>query len=342
MTEPAFKKGTTNVVHTASQAQAMVKALRYIGKQITFVPTMGALHAGHMTLVEQAQRIPGSVVVVSIFVNPLQFGEGEDLDQYPRTLEKDIELLTQTGVEMVFAPSVEDMYPSGGGTMIHPGPGGDILDGRSRPGHFAGMLTVVNKLFNIINPHHAFFGEKDYQQLTLIRQMVEDLNMTVKVHGIPTVREQDGLALSSRNRYLTKTQRESATALSAALAAAAHTAQHGREAIVEMARSILDAAEGVELEYVELYGADLQPAPERGEGRLLVAAKVGDTRLIDNVGVAIGTGFLAEAEQQVHEETQAMIKEIDGAQEAFERIAALSEEERQAAIADALAKSSEQ
>lgn len=175
--------------------------------------------------------------------------------------------------------------------MIHPGPAGSILEGASRPTHFAGMLTVVNKLLNIAAPHAAYFGEKDYQQLVLIKQMVDDLNMDVEIVGVPTMREADGLALSSRNRYLDAEQRELATALSAALLAGAHAAPGGREAIVSTARSVLDAFPQIEVDYLELRSRTLEEPPELGDGRLLVAARVGPARLIDNVGVAIGTGF---------------------------------------------------
>src|SRR5699024_1698742 len=153
---------------------------------VVLVPTMGALHDGHLALVEAARRTPGSVVVVSIFVNPLQFGPGEDLDTYPRTLESDVEKLRAAGVDLVFAPSPADMYPDGPRTTVQPGPAGDILDGAERPGHFAGVLTVVAKLFGIVRPHRAYFGEKDYQQLVLIKQMVADLNLDVAVYGVPT------------------------------------------------------------------------------------------------------------------------------------------------------------
>jgi pantoate--beta-alanine ligase len=245
------------------------------------------------------------VVVVSIFVNPLQFGAGEDLDAYPRTLDRDIELLREAGVELVFAPSVAAMYPAGRRTMIHPGPLGSELEGASRPTHFAGMLTVVDKLFQIVGPNLAYFGEKDYQQLTLIRQMVRDLNLDVEIYGVPTVREQDGLALSSRNRYLDEAQRTAAATISAALVAGAHAAAGGPEAILATAREVLATTPEVEVDYLEVRGVDLGPAPERGDGRLLVAAKVGSTRLIDNVGVAVGTGFLEREEDSRTTQTTA-------------------------------------
>lgn len=294
MTQAGYQGGELTVHHEPEALTRVSKALRGVGRTVALVPTMGALHAGHLELVRQA-KLTGAVVVVSIFVNPLQFGAGEDLVAYPRTLDEDLALLREAGVELVFAPSVSAMYPEGRRTMIHPGPLGAELEGASRPTHFAGMLTVVAKLLQIVTPNIAYFGEKDYQQLALIRQMVRDLNFDVRIVGVPTVREPDGLALSSRNRYLDANQRDLATVLSAALVAGAHAAAGGAESILAAARSVFEAAPGVEVDYLELRGVDLGPAPERGDGRLLVAARVGTTRLIDNVGVAVGTGFLERA-----------------------------------------------
>ncbi|MCA1008557.1 pantoate--beta-alanine ligase [Rhodococcus hoagii] len=291
-----YKRGELTVHHDPAIVTRVSKALRGVGRQVALVPTMGALHAGHIELVRQA-KLTGAVVVVSIFVNPLQFGAGEDLDAYPRTLDADLALLRAEGVELVFAPTAAAMYPHGPRTTVLPGPLGAELEGGSRPTHFAGMLTVVAKLLQIAAPNAAFFGEKDYQQLTLIRQMVRDLNFDVRIVGVPTVREQDGLALSSRNRYLDADQRQLATTLSAALVAGAHSAAGGAEAILGTARSVLDAVPEIEVDYLEVRGVDLGPAPERGDGRLLVAARIGSTRLIDNVGVAVGTGFLERDEQ---------------------------------------------
>src|SRR5699024_1288295 len=184
-----YRPGVLTVHDDPAALSAVVGALRATGRQIVLVPTMGALHAGHLELVRQARRVPGATVVVSIFVNPLQFGAGEDLDSYPRTLDADIELLRAEGVELVFAPTSATMHPAGPRTTVHPGPLGAELEGAARPTHFAGMLTVVCKLLTIVRPHQAYFGEKDYQQLVLIRQMVTDLNLGVKVVGVPTVRE---------------------------------------------------------------------------------------------------------------------------------------------------------
>ncbi|WP_024795119.1 pantoate--beta-alanine ligase [Tomitella biformata] len=294
MTRPksrGYVPGELTVHHDPADIAAVSRALRGVGRQIVLVPTMGALHAGHIELVRHAKRTPGSVVIVSVFVNPLQFGAGEDLDAYPRTLDQDLELLRAEGVELVFAPTAAQMYPRGPRTMVHPGPLGAELEGGARPTHFGGMLTVVCKLFTITSPHSAYFGEKDYQQLTLIREMVGDLNLDVRVVGVPTVREADGLALSSRNRYLSAEHRALATTLAAALVAGAHAAGDGGQAVLDTARAVLATAPELEVDYLELRGLDLGPAPELGDGRLLIAARLGGTRLIDNVGVPIGVGF---------------------------------------------------
>ncbi|MCA2209490.1 pantoate--beta-alanine ligase [Nocardia rosealba] len=283
----AFKSGALTVHHSPEVLSTVAKALRGAGRSIGFVPTMGALHEGHLQLVRQA-RLTNQIVIVSIFVNPLQFGAGEDLDAYPRTLDADLELLAAEGVDLVFAPSANEMYPDGPRTTVQPGPLGAELEGGSRPTHFAGMLTVVAKLLQLTHASEAYFGEKDYQQLTLIRQMVRDLNFDVKIVAYPTVREPDGLALSSRNRYLDAAQRESALALSAALAAGRHAAGLGPEGVLAAARAVLDSADGVEVDYLELRDSTLGPAPEAGNARLLVAAKVGSTRLIDNAPLVLG------------------------------------------------------
>ncbi|MDF3284245.1 MULTISPECIES: pantoate--beta-alanine ligase [Gordonia] len=283
-----FTPGTLTVHRDPAALHRVSAALRSTGRRVALVPTMGALHAGHLELVRAAKERGNTVVIVSIFVNPLQFGAGEDLDAYPRTFDADLELLAPLGVELVFAPTEAAMYPDGRRTMIHPGPAGDILDGASRPGHFAGMLTVVNKLLHIAAPHTAYFGEKDYQQLVLISQMVADLNMDVEIVGVPTVREADGLAMSSRNRYLSAEQRQLATTLSAALTAGSHAAPKGADAILAVAQEVLSSEPEIELDYLALRGRSLEEPPDKGHGRLLVAARLGAARLIDNVGVAIG------------------------------------------------------
>ncbi|AFU01731.1 pantoate--beta-alanine ligase [Nocardia brasiliensis] len=260
--------------------------LRAQGREVTFVPTMGALHDGHLALVEAARKNDAECIV-SIFVNPLQFGASEDLDRYPRTLAADLDRLRAAGVRLVFTPTLAGMYPNGPRTTVTPGPLGAELCGATRPVLFGGMLTVVAKLLQITRPHAAYFGEKDYQQLILIQQMVHDLNFDIRIAGVATVREPDGLALSSRNRYLDATERISATAIPAALQAGARVCDRGPAAVLDAARGVLDAAAGVEVEYLELRDPDLDPAPSSGPARLLVAAHVGRTRLIDNISLTL-------------------------------------------------------
>jgi pantoate--beta-alanine ligase len=251
---------------------------------LALVPTMGALHGGHAELIRRASALAGTVAV-SIFVNALQFGPAEDLDRYPRTPEQDLALLTELGVGLVFAPSAAEMYPDGRPAVtVEPGPLGNLLEGASRPGHFAGVLTVVTKLLNLVRPHVALFGEKDYQQLALIRRTVADLELGVDIVGVPTVRDPDGLALSSRNRYLTPQQRTQALALSRALRAGAEEGPNGAGAVLKAATEEL---RGLEVDYLALRGVDLGPAPATGPARLLVAARVGTTRLIDNVALTL-------------------------------------------------------
>lgn len=260
--------------------------------RVGFVPTMGALHDGHLALIERARAEvgPQGAVVVSIFVNPTQFAPGEDLDRYPRTLEADLAACAVAGVDVVFTPSVDEMYPTGlgSGTTVDPGGLGTILEGASRPTHFRGVLTVVAKLFGLVRPDVAVFGQKDYQQLALIRRMAAELCLGVAVVGAPTVREADGLALSSRNRFLDPEQREAATVLSRALFAAQQDADRGPDAALGAARATLRTVPGVDLDYLELTAPDLGPAPVAGEARLLIAARVGTTRLIDNVALEMG------------------------------------------------------
>jgi pantoate--beta-alanine ligase len=254
---------------------------------IGLVPTMGALHAGHRALLDTARGQSGSVVA-SIFVNPMQFGPAEDLAIYPRSFDEDLAVCEDAGVDVVWAPSVQDVYPGGTPTVqVHPGPLGDQLEGAVRPGHFAGVLTVVAKLFGLVRPAAGFFGEKDYQQLTLVRQMAADLELGVAVAGVPTVREPDGLALSSRNVYLSAEDRQHALALSRALFAGRDAGADGASAAITAATGVLAAEPGIAVDYLELRGADLGELPEHGPARLLVAARVGSTRLIDNVAVEL-------------------------------------------------------
>jgi pantoate--beta-alanine ligase len=275
---------TPAVVETAADLRRLRDALP---GPVALVPTMGALHEGHRTLVRAAKERAGSVVV-SVFVNPTQFGPGEDFDRYPRTWDADLAALAEEGADVVFHPGVEEVYPTGAvGVTVDPGPLGTVLEGAVRPGHFAGVLTVVAKLFGLVRPDVALFGEKDYQQLTLIRAMARELALGVEVVGVPTVREDDGLALSSRNRYLDPDQRAAARTLSAALRAGAEAGPHGAAAVLAAARAVLDAQPALVQDYLELTDVDLGPAPAAGPARLLVAARAGSTRLLDNTAITL-------------------------------------------------------
>jgi pantoate--beta-alanine ligase len=283
---------TPVLAHTREELADLLADARRAGARVAFVPTMGALHEGHASLMRRARAATSGPVVVSIFVNPMQFGAGEDLDRYPRTLDADLEVCAAEGVDVVFAPTVEEMYPGGfshdtvhDGVTVAPGRLATILDGTSRPGHFDGVLTVVAKLFGLVRPDVAVFGQKDYQQLTLIRRMVRDLCMGIEIVGAETVREADGLALSSRNRFLDAGQRQAAVALSRALRAAQERAPYGVPAARWAAMGVLKEEPGIELDYLALTSVDLGDAPEAGEGRILVAARVGTTRLIDNMPI---------------------------------------------------------
>ncbi len=294
---PKFNAGELNVYASLGDVGDVSRALRHTGRRVMLVPTMGALHDGHLSLVRAAKRVPGSVVVVSIFVNPLQFGADEDLDAYPRIVDADLALLRGEGVEIAFTPSAAAMYPDGPRTAVHPGPLGSELEGAARPTHFAGMLTVVLKLLQIVHPDRVFFGEKDYQQLVLVRQMVADLNVDTRVVGVPIVRELDGLAMSSRNRYLDPAQRELAGLLSAALLAGTHAASGGAEAALRAARAVLSEIPAIDVDYLEVRDPELGPAPLHGPARLLVAARLGTTRLLDNVAIEISTTVGADGRE---------------------------------------------
>lgn len=277
---------------TREELADLLAHARRSGERVAFVPTMGALHEGHASLIRTARGATSGPVVVSIFVNPMQFAPTEDLDRYPRTLDADLAVCAEEGVDVVFAPSVEEMYPGGfshdsvrDGVTVAPGALGEILDGASRPGHFDGVLTVVAKLFGLVRPDVAVFGQKDYQQLTLVRRMVRDLCLGIEIVGGETVREPDGLAMSSRNRYLDADQRRTAVALSRALRAAQERAAYGVPAARWAAMSILNVEPALELDYLALTSPDLGEAPETGEGRILVAARIGTTRLIDNMPI---------------------------------------------------------
>lgn len=250
---------------------------------------MGALHDGHVQLLKHARPL-AETLVASIFVNPTQFAPGEDYEDYPRTFDADLERCAEAGVDVVFAPAVPTMYPSGlvDTVTVDPGPLGTILEGAVRPSHFRGVLTVVSKLFGLVRPDVAVFGEKDYQQLTLITQMARELALGVEVVGCPTVREADGLAMSSRNRYLDDVERQTATVLSAALRAGVAAASDGPQAVLAAAHAVIDPT-GVDLDYLVLTDPDLGPVVPGAEARLLVAARVGRPRLIDNTGLTLGS-----------------------------------------------------
>jgi pantoate--beta-alanine ligase len=256
---------------------------------IGVVLTMGALHAGHTALLNTA-RAANNSVVATVFVNPLQFGPSEDLGRYPRTFDADVTRFQAAAVDLVWAPAVEDVYTHRPVRVtVAAGPLGTVLEGAVRPGHFDGVLTVVAKFFNIVRPDRAYFGEKDYQQLTLIRQMVADLDLGVEVVGVPTVRESDGLALSSRNVYLSADDRERALGLSRSLTRGVEMAGAGAAVVVAVAGAELLAA-GIDpdrIDYATVRGTDLGEPPASGPARLLVAARVGSTRLIDNAAVTV-------------------------------------------------------
>ncbi|HET9999103.1 MAG TPA: pantoate--beta-alanine ligase [Nocardioides sp.] len=280
---------------TRQELADLLAARRARGERVGLVCTMGAMHEGHASLMRRtrAEIGPDSPLVVSLFVNPLQFGPGEDLDRYPRTFEEDRALCEAEGVDVLFAPSVDEVYPGGRPQVtVEPGPLATILEGASRPGHFAGVLTVVAKLFGLVRPDVTVFGEKDYQQLALVRRMSADLCLGVEVLGGETVREPDGLALSSRNRYLDDEQRRTALALSRTLRAAQAAAAEGLAAAEAAARTELSRSPGVDLDYLvitdpSLGGLPAEPPPGTA-ARAIIAARVGSTRLIDNLPLVLG------------------------------------------------------
>ncbi len=274
------------IVRTVAEVRAVVGEARAGGASIGLVPTMGALHDGHLSLV-RAARAQNDLVVMSLFVNPTQFGPREDLAAYPRDEERDARLAEEAGVDVLFAPAVAEVYPDGFATSIHISGITDVLDGAARgPGHFDGVATVVTKLFQMVAPDDAYFGQKDAQQVLVIRRLVRDLDMPVRIVACPTVREADGLAMSSRNVYLDAAARRQATALNRALDAAEHTVAEGRTdaAAVLGAASAVLAAAGIEPEYLELRSPDDLRGLDRVDGPALlaVAARVGSARLIDN------------------------------------------------------------
>jgi pantoate--beta-alanine ligase len=277
------------IIHDLNELRAAISELRSDGGKVALVPTMGALHAGHMALVDEA-RSRADHVIVSIFVNPKQFGPREDFSHYPRQLARDAALLRTKDVAIIWQPGIEAMYPGGFGTTVSVAKLGDGLCGAARPGHFDGVATVVAKLFAQVRPDVAIFGQKDWQQLAIVRRMAIDLDCEVEIIGVPILREDDGLALSSRNAYLTTEDRQAALSLPRALGEAARVIEGGGDvaAALEQARARLSAAGFDPVDYVSLVdAATLEPVDKlTGDARLLAAAKIGTTRLIDNLGLS--------------------------------------------------------
>lgn len=277
----------SNVVETLDE----IRKTKEAGRSIGFVPTMGALHEGHLSLIRRA-REENDYVVVSIFVNPIQFCPGEDYESYPRDLKRDSELCENEGVDLVFAPAVEEMYPEGFCTYVDQKGLTEVLCGARRPGHFSGVLTVVSKLFNILQPDRAYFGAKDYQQSLIIRRMVRDLNMMVDIVVCPTVRERDGLAMSSRNWYLSPEERRQASCLYRALMRAKELAQDGERdpaRIIEELRRVIEGSPDARIDYIEVVHPETLRPIERVEQEALVALAVrfGKARLIDNCVIEV-------------------------------------------------------
>ena len=274
------------IVHTVREMQQISEGLRGSGKRIGLVPTMGYLHEGHLALVRKAREL-ADTVVVSIFVNPIQFGPKEDLASYPRDFERDRGLLEREGTDIVFFPEVSEMYPEGFSTYVGVRGLGDHLCGLRREGHFVGVATVVAKLFNAVKPHLAVFGQKDYQQLKIIQRMVRDLNMAIDVIGLPTVREEGGLAMSSRNAHLSEGDREKALLIHASMEkvrAMVRSGQRNAGVLKEEARKVLESEDGIDIEYVDICDREtLEDVAVIGDAALFaVALRVGKTRLIDN------------------------------------------------------------
>lgn len=274
------------IINDISSVQTRCLQARQDGKRIVFVPTMGYLHEGHLSLMREG-RNRGDLLVASIFVNPIQFGPNEDLASYPRDPERDAELAREVGVNILFHPTPEVMYPKGYKTYVNVEGLTGILCGEKRPGHFRGVTTVVCKLLNIVQPHVALFGQKDFQQLTVLRRMVMDLNMPVEVVGMPTVRERDGLAMSSRNVYLSDEQRKQALALVDALRQARVAANHGEHHVrrlVGLVRERIGREPDARIDYIKICDGDTLESVDRVDANsvLLLAVRIGTTRLIDN------------------------------------------------------------
>ena len=273
-------------IRSVAALRQSVKTRRLQGIPIILVPTMGNLHAGHMALIERAQSA-GGCIVTTIFVNPTQFAEGEDYTEYPRTLDKDLEKLDDNNVDLVFVPEVHEMYSTDlhGGARVKAPELENKYCGRFRPGHFEGVATIVAKLFNIVLPDHAVFGEKDYQQLVIIRRMVRDLHYPINIISVPTVRETDGLAVSSRNAYLCEDERRRAPLFHKALAQMAEEINRGSTDYEQLQQSALGRlfADGFETDYVTVCDAETLSQPRDGELVILAAVRLGRTRLIDNI-----------------------------------------------------------
>jgi pantoate--beta-alanine ligase len=278
-------------LHTIAEMRSLLDGERAVGRAVGLVPTMGYLHDGHLSLMRQA-RAETDVVVASIFVNPLQFAAGEDLDSYPRDVDRDGHLAEATGVDVLFVPGTDEMYPQPALTSVSVAELSEPLEGAARPQHFAGVATVVAKLFAIVGPCRAYFGEKDFQQLAVLRRMAWDLSLPVEVVGCPTVRDLDGLALSSRNSYLTAEEREAAPVVYRALRAGAAAVLAGERdgaAVRTLVGQIIEAEPLAQLDYAEVVDADSFriPDPLAGNLRLLAAVRFGRARLMDNVGVTV-------------------------------------------------------
>ncbi|HXX93011.1 MAG TPA: pantoate--beta-alanine ligase [Planctomycetota bacterium] len=276
----------TRTIETIAGIRAFVSACRQKGKTIGFVPTMGAFHEGHLSLMREARR-RHEAVIVSIFVNPLQFSAGEDFDRYPRRIEQDTRMAESEGVDVMFAPSVAEMYPKGFDSYVDQTDLPAKLCGAFRPGHFRGVMTIVTKLFNIVKPHAAYFGQKDYQQYLILRRTVTDLNLDVDVRVLPTVREDDGLAMSSRNLYLGPKQRKDATCLHRALKRAEDLVASGESSAAKVSgemKRLIHRIKGTRVEYVEIVNSDtLEPVKEiKGKTLIALAVRIGKARLIDN------------------------------------------------------------
>ena len=274
------------IIEDINEMQQLATAVRALGTAIALVPTMGYLHEGHASLMREGRR-QGGLLVTSIFVNPTQFGAGEDFAAYPRDLERDAKIAADAGVDVIFAPRAADMYPAGYQTFVEVDKLSLPLCGANRPGHFRGVTTVVSKLFNIILPHVALFGKKDYQQLAVIRRMVAELNIPVEIIGMPIVREIDGLAMSSRNSYLSPEERSSALCLSRSIGAARELYKKGKKDAVmmrERVMAIIGAEPAATVEYVELRNEETLDEVREADDRTLLAlaVRIGKTRLIDN------------------------------------------------------------